>query len=148
MRQTLPFVTFLLALPAAAPAMVPARDLATLPLARPIPVQDEAGDSFRRARRGDFDIHARIPCAQEAGEAMMECDVAVARGSDGSATARVTFPNGFARFLQFARSEFLRADATMSGNGTDTDWKVVDGMHLIRVDDQRYALPEALIRGE
>lgn len=105
-------------------------------------------DSRRRARRGDFDARAQIRCAQEAGEALGVCDAAVARSGGGDATVVVTFPNGFARQLFFTHGAFTRADATMSGVGTDTDWRVEDGLHVIRVDDQRFEAPVVLVIGE
>ncbi|MEM7635371.1 MAG: hypothetical protein AAF299_12470, partial [Pseudomonadota bacterium] len=57
----------------------------------------------------------------------------------------VTFPNGFARNLYFVHGEFVRASATMSGVGTDMDWRLQNGRYFIRVDDQRYELPTTLI---
>ena len=36
----------------------------------------------------------------------------------------------------------------MSGSGTDTDQRIDSGLHLVRVDDQRYELPAALVFGE
>jgi len=36
----------------------------------------------------------------------------------------------------------------MSGVGTDTEWSVSDEMYRIRVDDQRFEVPEALVWGE
>ena len=99
-----------------------------------------------RARSGDFDARGEARCAQEAGQPLETCDVAVARAV-GSAAVVVTFPNGFARILSFADRQFLRGNATMSGVGTDTDWSLVAGMYSIRVDDQRFELPEALVVG-
>ncbi|NNF92456.1 MAG: hypothetical protein HKM96_13790, partial [Boseongicola sp.] len=60
----------------------------------------------------------------------------------------VTFPNGFARTLTFDGGDFVRGNATMSGVGTDTDWRLSDGTYFVRVDDQRYELPAALVFGE
>ncbi len=60
---------------------------------------------------------------------------------------RVQFANGFRRDLTFAQGMFIRGNATMSGVGTDTDWILEDGTHIIRVDDQRYLLPDALLVG-
>ena len=68
--------------------------------------------------------------------------------SSNSAAAVVTFPNGFSRMLMFADGEFLRGNATMSGVGTDTEWYLSDGIYFVRVDDQRFELPEALVFGE
>jgi len=105
-------------------------------------------DSKRRARNRDFDATGEIPCAQEQGQALGKCRVAVARSDGGDATAVVTFPNGFARGHYFVHGEFVAASATMSGVGTDTDWRLESGLHYIRVDDQRYELPDALVFGD
>ena len=106
----------------------------------------DVDDGAHRARAGDFDARTRVPCAQERGEAMGECEAAVARGAVG-ATVVVRFPNGFARTLRFARGRFVSANATMSGSGSDHDWREADGRHLVRVDDQRYELPVAFVSG-
>ena len=105
-------------------------------------------DSRRRVRKHDFDERGEIRCAQERGQALSTCTVGVARGGGGDATVVVTFPNGFARTLYFVHGEFTSANATMSGVGTDTDWQIDGGLHMIRVDDQRYELPQALIISE
>lgn len=104
-------------------------------------------DDSLRASRGDFDASGRIPCAQMHGQPMEECTFGVARDSDGDATVVVTFPNGFKRTLFFTDRAFIRADPSMSGGGFDTDWRTEGGILIIRVDDQRYELPDAVIFG-
>ena len=71
----------------------------------------------------------------------------MARGGGGDATVVATFSNGFARSLYFRNGDFLRANATMSGVGTDTEWTLKAGVYLIRVDDQRFELPEDFLFG-
>lgn len=110
-------------------------------------VQTGVDDSALRAGRGDFDASGSLSCAQVRGQPMGECAFAVARGTGGDATVVVTFSNGFKRRLFFAHGRFISANATMSGNGFDTDWRLEDGQHLIRVDDQRYALSDAVVFG-
>ncbi len=105
-------------------------------------------DSPQRAKRGDFDATSTIPCAQIEGQPMGSCIARVARSGGGDATVVVRFTNGFQRMLFFANGRFLRGDATMSGVGTDTDWRLVGDTHVIRVDDQRFDLPENLILGD
>ncbi|MGR3740890.1 MAG: hypothetical protein ACU0B9_20035 [Limimaricola soesokkakensis] len=102
-------------------------------------------DSSRRARRGDFDVSGEIACAQDRHLPMADCTADVARSSGGDATVVATFPNGFRRRLHFGHGMFLRGDATMSGVGTDTAWRLEGGMHFIRVDDQRFEIPDAMI---
>ncbi len=89
-----------------------------------------------------------IACAQERGEALGQCTYRVKRDESGKVTVRVAFANGFKRKLFFADGKFLKASVTMSGVGTDTQWSVEDGTHMIRVDGQRYELPDALIVGD
>ena len=105
-------------------------------------------DSSHRARKRDFDQRGRIRCAQERGEDLGECTVEIARAGGGDATVVATFSNGFARTLYFVNGEFVSANATMSGVGTDTEWRREDDVHVIRVDDQVYELPDALVFGE
>ncbi|WP_299396444.1 SH3 domain-containing protein [Pelagibius sp.] len=107
-----------------------------------------ADDSAARAGRGDFDASGTLSCAQVRDQSMGQCAFGVARGSGGDATLVVTFSNGFKRTLFFAHGRFISANATMSGNGFDTDWRTEDGRHLIRVDDQRYALSNAAVFGD
>lgn len=101
----------------------------------------------KRAKHGDFDAVAQIGCAQEAGESFGICRAQVARSPDHAAVV-VTFPNGFARVLTFEGGAFLRGNPTMSGVGTDVEWRLTEGAYLIRVDDQRFNVPEALVRGD
>ena len=103
--------------------------------------------SMRRARRGDADARTEARCAQERGQALGTCEVAVARDVGGDATVVATFPNGFRRLLRFEHGVFVAADATMSGTGRDTDWALEGGVHRLRVDDQRFELDEAFVLG-
>lgn len=60
----------------------------------------------------------------------------------------MTFPNGFARTLTFEDGEFVRSNPAMSGVGTDMACQLSDGMHFVRVYDQRSELPKALVFGK
>lgn len=104
-------------------------------------------DSRARARKRDFDASGEISCAQEIGEELGFCEAHVARSTGGDATLVAVFPNGFARKLYFVHGEFVRANATMSGAGRDTDWRFEKGLHTIRVDDQKYEMLDALVFG-
>ena len=104
-------------------------------------------ETARRAVRGDFDARGTIPCAQIEGQALQDCDAAVARAPGGNATLVATFSNGFARHLYFRSGAFVAGNATMSGVGTDTDWRKEGGVHFIRVDDQRFEVPDVLVSG-
>ncbi len=104
-------------------------------------------DSRLRAGKDDFDATGDLSCAQERGQNMGRCRFGIAYSSGGDATVVVTFANGFKRMLFFVNGAFISANTTMSGNGFDTDWRMENGHHLIRVDDQRYAVPDSIITG-
>jgi hypothetical protein len=101
----------------------------------------------QRAKSGAFDAKGEVRCAQEVGQSLGSCGATVSRAG-GSAVVVVTFPNGFARTLTFSDRQFLRGNATMSGVGIDTDWYVSGGLYHVRVDDQRFELPETLVFGD
>lgn len=107
----------------------------------------DVSEAAKRAKSGEFETAGEVRCAQEVGQSLGTCDAMVAR-ADRSAAVVVTFPNGFSRTLTFSGREFLRGNATMSGVGTDTDWRLDGGMYHVRVDDQRFELPEALVFGD
>jgi hypothetical protein len=90
---------------------------------------------------------ASVACAQERGESLGRCSYRIERDDKGNTTVTVVFANGFKRGLFFKDGKFLKASVTMSGVGTDTDWSVKDGTHMIRVDGQRYEVPDTLIAG-
>lgn len=115
----------------------------------PAPAADGAASdtAAQRAKQGDFDAADSVRCAQIRGQEMGTCSAEVARGGEGEATVLVTFANGFSRMLHFEEGAFTRANATMSGVGTDTDWRNEDDLLVIRVDDQRYELPVSLVFG-
>jgi len=86
-----------------------------------------------------------IACSQEVGEALGECSYQVKRDKRGKITVTAAFSNGFKRKLFFKDGKFLKANMTMSGVGVDTDWSLEDGTHMIRVEGQRYEVPDILI---
>ena len=119
----------------------------------PVQASDETilmgvDDSRSRAFRGDFDAKGRIPCAQVRNQMMETCLFGVARANGGDATVVVTFTNGFKRMLFFTNAAFVSANTTMSGTGFDIDWVIEDDRYFIRVDDQRYELPDTIITGD
>ena len=102
-------------------------------------------DATRNAKAGEFVASDDVACAQEVGEELGVCSAKVARDDADAAAVVVTFPNGFSRILTFEGGAFLRGNTTMSGVGTDTEWSLDDGLYRIRVDDQRFELPKALV---
>lgn len=95
----------------------------------------------------DTNTPTSIACAQERGEPLAQCSYSIKRDEKGKTTVTVVFANGFKRGLFFMDGKFVKASVTMSGVGTDTDWSLKDGRHMIRVDGQRYEVPDTLIAG-
>lgn len=66
--------------------------------------------------------------------------------ADGSAAVVVKSANGFYSPLPFTGNEFLRGSAALSGAWTDPEWSLSAGVCHVRVDDQRFEVPEALVK--
>jgi len=104
-------------------------------------------DSALRAGQGAFDATGIVPCAQSRGQPMGQCQLGVARSGGGDATVVVTRPDGTQRVLFFTHGDFTGTDASEAGAGFDTDWRKESDLHLIRIDDERYEIPDAVIFG-
>jgi hypothetical protein len=96
----------------------------------------------------DEHMPATIGCAQERGEALGQCSYQIKSDEIGTTTVTVIFASGFKRRLFFSEGKFVKASVTMSGVGTDVDWSLKDAIHKIRVEDQRYEVPESLITSD
>ncbi|WP_193140922.1 hypothetical protein [Meridianimarinicoccus sp. MJW13] len=88
-----------------------------------------------------------IACSQERGEVLGECSYRLDRDEKGKTTVTVIFANGFTRRLFFEDGKFLKASVTMSGVGTNGDWSLESGTHMIQVDGQQYQVPDTLVTG-
>jgi hypothetical protein len=100
-----------------------------------------------RAGRSDFDATGQIPCAQAAGQPMVQCDFGVARAGGGNATVLVTLPDGRKRALFFEQADLLSADVSEAdGSGEIAATKEAD-LNTIRVGDERYEIPDAVLFG-
>ncbi len=106
-----------------------------------------ADDSALRAGQGDFDARGFIPCAQHRGQTMHECEFAVARAGGGWATVVVTPGWGRPRTIFFANGQPIGADTSEADNpGEFKAWRE-NGLHFIRVGDERYEIPDAIPLG-
>ena len=50
--------------------------------------------------------------------------------------------------LAQAHVDHSQAQRIGTGVGTDTDWRLENGVHHVRVDDQRYEMPDAWMFGD
>lgn len=95
----------------------------------------------------DSDLPETVACAQERRETLGRCSYRVKRDASGKTTVTVIFASGFKRELFFRDGDFLKANVTMSGAGTNGDWSIVDQRYVIRVDGQHFEVPATLIAG-
>ena len=104
-------------------------------------------DSALRAGQGDFDATGRIPCAQQADQPMVQCEFGVARAGGGNATVVVTRPDGESRGLYFRMGRAVGADTSEADNTGAFRAEKESDLHLIRVGDERYEIPDAVVLG-
>ena len=95
----------------------------------------------------DFDATGQIPCAQAAGQPMGQCKFGVMREGDGTATVVITRPDGRIRALSFIDGRFNSED-TSQADGYPAYSATREGdLTTVRVGDERYEIPDAVIYG-
>lgn len=108
---------------------------------------EAASDPSVRAGRGDFDATGKVPCAQYAGQPMGQCDFGVSRAGGGTATVVVTKPDGVKRTLFFTKGEFVSADTSQADGYPEYGAEKENDLFMIRVGDERYEIPDAVVWG-
>ena len=104
-------------------------------------------DSALRAGEGDFDATGKIPCAQVSGQPMSQCDFGVARAGGGYATVVVTRSDGSKRALFFRMGIPTGADTSQADGYPEFSASRDSDLNLIRVGEERYEIPDAVILG-
>ena len=104
-------------------------------------------DSALRAGKGEFDATGKLPCAQVRGQPMTQCEFGVARAGGGYATVVVTKSDGSNRAIYFVRGQLLGADTSQADGYPPVSGEKESDLHLIRVGDERYEVPDAIIFG-
>lgn len=107
----------------------------------------EPAGSALRAGQGVFDATGSIPCAKGTGAPMRPCAFAVARDGGGTATVLITKPDGLERALFFVDGAFVSADTSQAGGGFAVSATREGDLNRVRVDDERYELPDAVLFG-
>lgn len=104
-------------------------------------------DSALRAGQGDFDATGQVPCAQSAGQPMTRCDFGVARAGGGYATVVITKPDGFKRAVFFRMGIPIGADTSQADGYGEFQREKESDLHHIRVGNERYEIPDAVVLG-
>lgn len=111
------------------------------------PGSDPLVEAAGRASEGKFNATGKIPCAQNKGQPMSQCDFGVARAGAGTAVLAVTMPDGRKRMLMFSQGKATGADLSQAdGDMTFRATKEAD-LFKIQAGKERYEVPEAAITG-
>ena len=106
-----------------------------------------AADGALRAGQGAFDATGLIPCAKGSGAPMAPCAFGVARDGGGTAAVAVFRPFGPSRALFFSDGALLGADTSEADGRHEVSVTREADLFLIRVNDERYEIPLAVIEG-
>lgn len=104
-------------------------------------------DSARRAGEGEFDASGQIACARSAGQPMSQCAFGVARAGGGYATVVVTHPGGGKRAIFFRAGIPVGADTSQADGYPALRAEKEADLHRIRIGDERYEIPDAVVLG-
>ena len=104
-------------------------------------------DSASRAGQGEFDATGSLPCAQAAGQPMGQCEFGVARAGGGYATVVIRRPDGRTRAIFFRMGKPIGADTSQADGYPEFRATKESDLHRIRVGDERYEVPDAVVLG-
>jgi hypothetical protein len=105
-------------------------------------------DSALRAGQGKFDATGKLPCAQAAGQPMRECEFGVARAGGGYATVVVKRANdGRPRAIYFRMGRPIGADTSQADGYPEFRATKERDLHIIRIGNERYEIPDSVVLG-
>jgi len=104
-------------------------------------------DSALRAGQGNFDATGPIPCAFYKGQPMGQCEFGVARAGGGYATVIIKKPDGRTRAIFFRMGKAIGADTSQADGYPEFRATRESDLNLIRIGDERYEIPDAVIFG-
>jgi hypothetical protein len=100
-----------------------------------------------RAKVDGFDATGPVPCARRAGQPMGQCVFGVRREGGGNASVEIKHPDGFRRTIYFARGKATGADTSQADGDVPFSAQRESDLNLIRVGDERYEIPDAVVAG-
>jgi hypothetical protein len=117
-----------------------------LPIARSAEHRISSDGSALRAGQGKFDATGKIPCAQYAGQPMSQCEFGVARAGGGYATIVIKKLDGRSRAIYFRIDKPIGADTSEADPGKFSVMREGD-LNFIRIGNERYEIPDAVVLG-
>lgn len=109
--------------------------------------QTKRPSSSERAGQGQFDANGPVSCSMGAGQPLMECQAAVARDGGGTATIKVTRPDGRARFIFFRNGKAIGADLSQADGSQRFRATRSEGFYNVEAGHERYRFIEAFVFG-
>jgi hypothetical protein len=103
--------------------------------------------SSERAGQGQFDARGPVPCAMRPGQPMQSCQAEVARDPGGTATIRVTRPDGRTRFIFFVNGKATSADLSQADGSQHFRATKNGDVYRIEAGNERYEIVEAFVFG-
>lgn len=94
----------------------------------------------------DFHATGNIPCALGKGQPMGSCAFGVRRQGGGSAMVTVTRSDGRQRVIFFDKGRVTGYDQSQADSGGFAASKEAD-LNLIRIGEERYEIPDAVVEG-
>lgn len=94
-----------------------------------------------------FDATGKLPCAAHKGQPMGQCDFAVSRTPNGGASVVITHADGQKRTIHFVGGKATGADVTQADHGLPFSAQREEDLNLIRVGEERYEIPDAVVWG-
>ncbi len=111
------------------------------------PSAGHRASASERAGQGQFDARGPVRCAMRAGQAMGQCQAAVARDPGGTAAIVITRPDGRKRFIFFENGNPVSADLSQADGNMEFRGSKGGDVYYIQAGNERYEIIEAFIFG-
>ncbi len=94
----------------------------------------------------NYNATGKVPCQTTAGQPTGNCDFGVVRQGNGSAQVTITKPDGRTRTIYFENGSATGYDMSQADPKEFNSSKEVD-LFIIRIGEERYEIPEAVVFG-
>jgi heat shock protein HslJ len=105
-------------------------------------------NSAERAGQGQFDATGKVPCSFASGQPTGTCGFGVARAGGGYATVVIKRPDGRTRAIFFRLGKAIGADISEADGRVEFKATKDGDLHRIRIGNERYEIPDAVIFGD